>query len=184
MQPVYLVVPASGAGEMVAEFVDALAVDPVIAERVLLGVAEYSKFVNELSPLGHRWEDAARVTPSRFEGVSYAATFGGLAQLLDYDRYRLAENGVRIGRPLVIVVLAAAPSSDDAWRDGHLAIAGEDDQAAPVVSAVVTDPSAESFAAGIAYPTGRVSVVSAPMNAGKAAAAIVFKTFALAGSAF
>lgn len=176
LQPVYLVVPSIGARDSVAGFVDALAVDPTLAERVLLSVTEYSTFVDELLPLGDRLEAAARVAPSGFTGLSYASAFDGLARLLAYDRYRLAEDGVRIGRPLVVVIVHAAPSIDDSWHEGHRALV-DDERAAPVVVAVVTDPSAESFAAGVTFPTQRIPATTNPLNAGEAAASIVIDTF-------
>lgn len=181
VQPVYLLMPSGGwerAGAPIEAFIDTIAVDPVIAERVLLAVVEYSTFINELYPLGDQLEDAALVTVSNFDGLSYASAFESLVRLMEYDRYRLSDDGVRLGRPLVIAIVHRAPADDDAWLDEHKGIVGREGEAAPVIEVVATDPSARAFADEIAFPSRRCAVATPPVNAGARAAAIVAAAFA------
>lgn len=185
VQPVYLAVPSRGLGSFESDaaiegFVDALAVHPAAAERVVLGVVEYSTFVNELFSLGGRMEDAARVTVSGFSGTSYASSFEDLARLLEYDRYRLSGQGVRGGRPLIAMILDAAPQPGDQWEDGHRVLV-ESTFGSPVIVAVTTDATALSFADLVAYPTQLRAVATNSTQAGEVAAAIVIRTIALRG---
>lgn len=189
VQPVYLLVPSRGYGmptpteldPVIAGFIDALAVCPAAAEGMLIGVSEYSTFVNELFPLRAAWEDAVQVSVSGFDDLDFAASFDDLARLVAYDGYRLAGQGVRACRPLIVMILDTAPLPDDDWASGYRALCGtadEADHAAPIIVTVALNATAREFAKTIAHPAVWTSVAGNVDGAGALAASAVLDKLA------
>lgn len=174
VRPVYLALPSSDAsGHVVGEFVDHLALHPATCERLLLGVAEYSTFLHELAPLATPLHYAARVSVSAFAGANYMALFNGLAQLIEYDRYRLADQVPRLGRPVIVVVVGAAAEEGDDWAEAHRSLlhsADDDPGLEPTLVAVCVRADRVALAKAIAFPPHRWRL-SGPARVGDQAAA-------------
>jgi uncharacterized protein YegL len=182
--PVYLAVPSSGtaplgaADPVIASFADGLALHPTMTERVLLGVVEYSQFANELCPLGTTLESAAHLAVSGFDGISFGALFNGMAQLLEYDRYRLSGHGVRLGRPVLAVIVNSTPSVGDCWHDDHRSLIDLSDavgRGAPVVVAVSTAAAAVEDAAAMASSADLHATATDSARAGEVAASLTVR---------
>jgi uncharacterized protein YegL len=184
MQPVYLALPSSGWGrggtdatDVVREFADTVAMRPATAEAMLVGVVEYAGFVHELVPIGAPAEDTARVRVSGFDDLSYASLFTDLTELLEYDRYRLAESGVRAGRPVIVLIVNAAPTPGDAWREAHAMLTRDGEHglsAPPVITAVAVAPDALCAATEFTFSSRPCPLAMSPASAGRLAAAAAF----------
>jgi hypothetical protein len=178
LRPVYLAVPSNAALEqaMAPEFVDRLARDPATIERVAVGVVEFATFVNELAALSTSLEIVARAAVSGFAPSHYAALFGDAAALLDYDRYRFAERGIRLGPPALVVVVDHPAAPDDPWDDARRTFlrAGRRTWGLPpVIAAVSTRPETDSLAQQMCAPTGTFWSARPLIGAGEAAAALL-----------
>jgi len=153
-QPVYLAVPSRSLHDtpvagFFAEFADRLARDAVACERVRLAAVEYCDFIHELLPLEAPCTDVARQRVSGFRGTDYRALFGGLGQLLDYDRYRFAGSRTRLGRPLVLIIAERAPRLDDQWHEAHARLLRP---AAPQIRVLASTRAVSGFAQRTSFP--------------------------------
>ena len=121
-RPVYLAVPSDATdcgAQLFSDFVDDVARHPLAVDDILLGVVEYATFATELAAVGSTLAQCARVTLSGFTGTRYTHVLDGLAQLLEYDAYRLNSGGVRTGMPLITMMLCVPPGDDDPWAEAH-----------------------------------------------------------------
>ncbi len=179
LRPVYLVLPSSGwehgardASVVISGFADTVAMCPATAEAMLLGVVEYADFSHELAPIGTSAETLAAIKLSGFDGLSFANLFTGLTELLDYDRYRLEESGVRAGRPAIVLVLNTAPARDDGWQRAHALLTrepGRSVSAPPAISVVAVTAEAHCAAGDFTFPA-RSGLLASPASAGRLAA--------------
>lgn len=179
LRPVYLALPSSRTDDsavLCSGFVDELARRPQVDDDVLLGIVEFATFVNELAPLGGSLEQCAGAQVSGFRGVDYAGLFDGLALLLDYDAYRLSSSAIRVGHPVVVMVLDTPPASDDDWRASHRKLCSTE----MFITAVCLGDHVESFADAVAIPSGhRVRATDAHHAARAAAAAVAAQVWGI-----
>ena len=172
LRPVYLAVPSyrtDDSAPLCSGFVDELARRPQVDEDVLLGIVEFATFVNELTPLGGSLEQCAGAQVSGFRGVDYAGLFDGLALLLDYDAYRLSSSAIRIGHPVIVMVLDTPPAPDDDWRASHRKLCSTE----MFITAVCLSDHVESFGDAVAIPSGNCARTTDVHHAARAAAASV-----------
>lgn len=171
-RPVYLMLPShrtSDSAALCAGFVDQLARWPQVDEDVLLGIVEFSTFTNELAPLGNPLDQSARVQLSGFVGTCYEGLFDGMAGIVEYDAYRFAGEGRRLGVPIIVVVIDTPPDPDDQWAPALHRLCG----VGPMIVAVGVGGKADGFAGDISQTTGpSVSASDADDAALLAAAAV------------
>ncbi|WP_370500180.1 hypothetical protein NWT09_31010 [Mycolicibacterium sp. jd] len=162
---------------MIPDFVDHLALNPASVERTLIGVAEYSSFLNELCPLGSPVEKIVSTVVSGFDGINYAQLFNGLAELLEYDRHRVE---LPLGRPVVVLIVTQPPARDDEWSGAYqrLICAEDPSTAGRVLLVLATGDSTLEPADAMACPPGISRAGSSAVGIGAAAAQLVIDVLA------
>lgn len=125
--PFYLVVDVSwsmteenkigAANDIVPELRNALAENPVIADKVRFGVIDFSDEAQVVLPLCDLSMDT---TPAEFTprgGTSYVAAFDTLRSQIERDVSQLKADGFEVHRPAVFFVSDGEPTDEDAaWR--------------------------------------------------------------------
>jgi hypothetical protein len=95
--------------------------------------------------------------------------FDGLALLLDYDAYRLSSSAIRVGHPVIVMVLDTLPAPDEDWRASHRKLCSTE----MFITAVCLGDRVESFADVVANPSGHCLRTTDAHHAARAAAASV-----------
>ena len=99
----------------ISEWFDEFTADPILDERVRVGIVAFSDTARVVLPLTEV-SDVAQIPPLSVRGTtSYAAVFRFLRTLLETDISKLRQD-FQVLRPIIIVITDGQPNYEN-WRD-------------------------------------------------------------------
>jgi uncharacterized protein YegL len=121
--PFYLVIDVSysmagrkldQANQILPEITDALAVNPILNDKVRFGMADFSDDARMVLPLCDLSKQSSLPSLTVRNGTSYGAAFRLLRKQLEHDVNQLGADGYRVHRPAVFFLSDGQPG--DRWE--------------------------------------------------------------------
>jgi len=108
----------------------AVASDPIVNDRVRVGVISFSDTAEELVPLTKLSDLTQMPGLVSKSGSNYTAAFTLAKSVIDRDVANLKSNGFQVLRPVIFFISDGEPTSSD-WPTAHAALTGKSNPYAP-----------------------------------------------------
>lgn len=173
--PVYIVVDTSASlmGDMdavnssLAELLDVLRSEPLVADRVRVAVIQFDSGAREAIPLSDIRNLATLPTLVASGSTNYGEVFRLVRELVPRDVAALKDEGERVFRPLVFFISDGSPM-DDGWREELRWLQSSEFRERPTIAAFGIGSVDPEILREIGAGKGGAYMVSARLNTDEA----------------